>query len=625
VDRSGNDVRQSLDVRFTPFYPRGSSSTPPTPSPTVAANPTANPSATPTAGPTPEQTSSPTSSGNAETNVEVIVNIVFDAFQHETGWSIIAMDGTTIISVPTGTYALPQTEAFQSVILLAGTMYNFTLIDFFEDGMSGGSWEIVQNDVTLASGSGTGFTSSVTVPFTTGVPPGTPTMTTPTASPTGTIITTVSPTNPTNPPVATTASPTATPSSVVTPAPVPAVDVEVTFELIFDGFPDETSWSLTSATGEEIDSSPAGGYDVPTEDLNNVYQLKAGASYVFVMRDRAGDGLCCPAGRFSLTQDGVELVSGEGNFGLDASFPFATLGVVADATTSAPAATIIASPTATPSSVVATLSPTVGATTSSPTPAPVPAVLHPVSVDADGLVDVTFELIFDSFPEETSWSLTAVTGEEIDSSPAEGYTVITDDLKNVYQLEAGASYVFVIQDRNGDGLSSGGFSLTQEGFELVSGGGNFGQEGSFPFIALGAESSDGQTTTVTSAPADGTIAPTATIESVNVTVLILFDDFPAEIGWSITQNSTSEEIISVPIGTYPLLTETGTEIVSLIPGEVYEFTIEDFFGDGLTARGQDTVGSYMVLQDVEGGTITLVTGEPAFGFNESTFFSPVFD
>jgi hypothetical protein len=286
VDRVGTTVGQSLDVRFTPFYPR-SNSTVPTSSPTVAADPPASP----TQGPENEgPTENPVIVG---TNVEVVVRIVLDGFPQETGWSIVAMNGTTIVSVPVGTYALPQTEVFEAVILLSGTMYNFTLIDFFADGMSGGSWEILQDDVAVVSGSGSNFSSSVTVPFT------------------------------------------------------------------------------------------------------------------------------------------------------------------------------------------------------------------------------------------------------------------------------------------------------------------------------------------TSTPLNATAVPTALIDSVNVTILILFDDFPDEIGWSITQNSTDEEIISVPIGTYPLLTEIGTETVSLIPGEWYEFTIEDFFGDGLTARGQAELGGYMILQDVEGDTITLVMGGPDFGFNETTVFSPV--
>lgn len=457
-----------------------------------------------------------------------------------------------------------------------------------------GTYVIQQEGIILVNGAGTDFQTMRSVSFTPYYPPPEDTQlsATPTSYPTSTpsLRASVSPTS-----HASTWHPSQ--SSVGWTR-----NVEVIVHIAFDSFPEETGWSIATTDGLTIVEVPAGTYKFSQTESFEMALLSAGESYSFTIIDSFADGM--GGGSFEVLQDGVRLLSGTGNSFLSSTtISFTTL---VDTGLPMPSA----SPITNTSPIVSWNGENV--TTQWP--------------GGDGLAIVTFELIFDSFPEEISWTLLNSASEEI---AFDSYTASADNVKRMFELEAGMTYTFIIRDSAGDGLccSGGEFIWVQQDVQLVKGGGNFGAESSFSFTTLvenfGPTSSP--LTNITTAPSS---APTfnATLnatEPVDVKIVIVFDTFPDEIGWSIVDESSGEEIISIPVGSYLPTTEVGTELLGLIPEIVYRFTIVDTFGDGLTGRGISTFGSYLILQDTNGDSLTLLTGDPDFGYNTTMTFSPM--
>lgn len=257
-------------------------------------------------------------------------------------------------------------------------------------------------------------------------------------------------------------------------------------------------------------------------------------------------------------------------------------------------------------------------------------------------VDVTVELTFDDFPPETGWEIQiASTGEVVAGKPSGTYFFLQKKATEVVALDSGGQYIFKIMDAYGDGLccnTPGSYQVLIDGDTiLVEGNSNFGFSTSTPFTAGSSStpnptpapvattsptSSSFPTTSpivVTSMPTEVPV-PTETpaYTEVQVRVTISFDDFPPETGWSITEQASGTTIFSVPIGAYPLLTQTRVEIVTVVAGQNYIFTILDDFNDGLCCEAPG--GTYSVTQ----GNVELVSGGGNFGAREDTMFTPFF-
>ena len=84
----------------------------------------------------------------------------------------------------------------------------------------------------------------------------------------------------------------------------------------------------------------------------------------------------------------------------------------------------------------------------------------------------------------------------------------------------------------------------------------------------------------------------ASDESVPVTIVIQFDDFPQETGWSISDAQTGVVIIEVPPGTYSGERSRVQETVFLAPGVRFFFNIDDSYGDGLCCN---VPGNFMLF------------------------------
>ncbi|VXC40912.1 conserved exported hypothetical protein [Flavobacterium sp. 9AF] len=95
-------------------------------------------------------------------------------------------------------------------------------------------------------------------------------------------------------------------------------DTRVNFNIAFDSYASEISWTLSNSSGVIATSA---GYSDGLSSYNEQFCLTPG-NYTFVMNDSYGDGLNSP-GSFALTlTDGTVLFSGGGNFGSSVSGNF---------------------------------------------------------------------------------------------------------------------------------------------------------------------------------------------------------------------------------------------------------------------------------------------------------------
>jgi hypothetical protein len=419
----------------------------------------------------------------SDLTVDVLVQIDFDSFPPETGWSISSSaTGALVANASIGTYVLGETSASEAIMLNVGEEYIFTIEDGYGDGLcctSQGTYAVFQSETELVSGGGN-FGMSESTPFATPIDGQTPAEPAPTPA-------SVSPTEaPATPaPVLTTVSPIGSPTPLPASSPLtPGGTVDVTLLIVFDRFPEEIGWAISSAASEEIVAyAPLGTFSPLAESATETISLQEGESYVFIIEDGFGDGLCCPnPAAYVITQGDTELVSGGGNFGRDETTIFVTLVESVQATTPSPSPTPVDSTTASPTvteSADASITPGV-----TPEPSNV--------ASADAAVEITVFIEFDAFPQETGWIISRNdTGTVVASKPIGTYPMLTTGtVSEPVILMVGVTYDFTILDLFGDGLFSKGnpigtyalFQSTEAGtVELVAGGGNFGESNSTPF------------------------------------------------------------------------------------------------------------------------------------------------
>ena len=103
-------------------------------------------------------------------------------------------------------------------------------------------------------------------------------------------------------------------------------DLTNAFEIIIvtDDYPDETSWNLSTSTGETIDGIAAGALTLPGTTYSWQIELQSG-DYVFTIYDAWGDGICCNygGGSYNLYLNESLIASG-GQFGASETVEFST-------------------------------------------------------------------------------------------------------------------------------------------------------------------------------------------------------------------------------------------------------------------------------------------------------------
>jgi hypothetical protein len=89
----------------------------------------------------------------------------------------------------------------------------------------------------------------------------------------------------------------------------------VVVELVHDGYPTNTGWTLRDSAGALIASQPTGSYNSEGGTIVQAANITAGM-YTFKMTDSYGDGICCRygLGSFTITVDGETVISNNGEF-----------------------------------------------------------------------------------------------------------------------------------------------------------------------------------------------------------------------------------------------------------------------------------------------------------------------
>ena len=76
--------------------------------------------------------------------------------------------------------------------------------------------------------------------------------------------------------------------------PIYSIPFEIT--ILTDFFPTETSWNLSTSTGETIDEIATGDLVEQGTTYSWEIELQSAGDYVFTIFDSYGDGICCSWG-----------------------------------------------------------------------------------------------------------------------------------------------------------------------------------------------------------------------------------------------------------------------------------------------------------------------------------------
>lgn len=91
-------------------------------------------------------------------------------------------------------------------------------------------------------------------------------------------------------------------------------EIRITVDLTTDNYPRETTWTLSTCDGVEVD---AGSYTERRTEHTDSICVPKNVAYRFQINDSYGDGICCSYGQgnYQIRVDGIQVVSAVGDFG----------------------------------------------------------------------------------------------------------------------------------------------------------------------------------------------------------------------------------------------------------------------------------------------------------------------
>jgi len=268
-----------------------------------------------------------------------------------------------------------------------------------------------------------------------------------------------------------------------------------------------------------------------------------------------------------------------------------------------------------PISVPTTLNPSISQITPAPTQSPILASTsiqttpNPSSLDSP--VSITVAIFFDPWPEEVSWKIESEEGELITSVGTGSYVSPRDQTFELVTVTPGKNYKFTIADAANDGIAGIGtlyeIVLTENThMKLLEGDGVFENGRTQLFYVPIIEEYP------TRAPVEPTTSPAPTFNTVNVYLVIIFDNWHQETSWEITDASDPNlPLAEAAYDTYRA-GESITNEIPLPPGRDYIFTIRDFFDDGIKD------GEYLLMS---GDGNILLEGNGDFGASRNHTFT----
>ena len=413
--------------------------------------------------------------------------------------------------------------------------------------------------------------------------------------------------------------------------------VDLVLVINTDEWPGESSWDLTSASGEVVWSG--GPYTNAHSTLSETTCVPTDC-YTFTMYDAFGDGICCGLfgdGNYILISNGDTLASG-GQFDFSDATGFC-LGEGVAACMDMDACNYDASAIVDDGSCDYSC---IGCTNELACNYDPGATVDDGSCifpeDGVDCVCVTLTIDLDNWGDETTWDMTDASGAVFWSGgPYAGET----DFTETTCIEDGC-YTLTMYDAFGDGICCywgyGSYELSSGGVVLASGGEFESSEstvfclGDGPFGCMDAEACNYDEMAVTdnygcdyscvgcmdeiacNFDPDATIADSSCIYPdadglcACLELTLITDNYASETTWTLTDEN---DAIVWSGGPY---TNNDTIISEFCPGSgCYNFTIYDSFGDGICCSYG--TGSYSL---VAGDDILVSGGE--FGDTESTVF-----
>ncbi len=228
-----------------------------------------------------------------------------------------------------------------------------------------------------------------------------------------------------------------------------------------------------------------------------------------------------------------------------------------------------------------------------PTPSPAPSA-DPFTVSC------TFELKTDNFPSEISWSLVDGTGSFKRAGPKPDQKYEPNTLYSFeWKLKECTPYTFIIKDTNGDGLGHsplpGFFSMSINGQRLMgqSDGTDFGAEDRIdifscptPVPSPSPSISVSPTIPNTGFPTFGTtFPPVSTPDTMSCIFVLLTDNYPSDITWSITDSRGTFKRAGPKLNEEYKPNTLYTFEWRLYQCTYYIFEVTDKFGDGILSPG----------------------------------------
>lgn len=214
-----------------------------------------------------------------------------------------------------------------------------------------------------------------------------------------------------------------------------------------------------------------------------------------------------------------------------------------------------------------------------------------------GTSEFEFEIKTDENAGQTNWQIEATDGSFLVNQNDGGFEHdinehSTSTLNHDLCLTNGKEFKFTIFDSAGNGLSGGfGYTVKLNGV-MIKEGSNFGSSEVTTFTTTGD--------IVTASPTPPPTPPPTTPPPPpgTITVEILFDAYPEEVGVSLTDADGGQTYINRPEGSFSDATygeQKYLETVSLVDGQSYKLTVTDSFGDGIQGDdGSPNTGYYAI-------------------------------